>query len=101
MGERAALGLKLYETCQPTNPLPGQKFGKATYDPKTRVFINVSPGAIEALWESFNDVADGFGINLCEMQMICQDLTAELELDRSMLNKKVEELFVQIGSWGY
>ena len=76
----------------------GQMVGKANYDPKTRVFINLSPGAIEALWESFNDVADGFGISLCEMQLICQELTSELEVGRPLLDKQVEALFVRMDS---
>ena len=29
---------------------------------EARIFMNLPPGAINALWESFNDVADGFGI---------------------------------------
>ena len=60
--------------------------------------MNLPPGAINALWESFNDVADGFGISLCEMQLICQELTTELESSRSALNKHVQTLFNQIDS---
>ena len=76
----------------------GQKVGKANYDSQTRLFVNVSPGAIEALWESFNDVSDGFGISSYEMQVICQELASELEVGIPLLNKKVEELFVRMDS---
>ncbi len=72
--------------------------GKARYDPRTRVFTNLSPGAIEALWESFNDVADGFGIHLCEMQMICQDLASELDIGQPLLDKQVQTLFTKLDS---
>ena len=68
----------------------GQMVGKARYDPRVRAFVNLSPGAIEAIWESFNDVADGFGISLCEMQLICQELTSELEVGRPLLDKQVQ-----------
>jgi|Transcript_9124 Ca2+-binding EF-hand superfamily protein len=70
--------------------------GKARYDPRARIFINLPPGAIESLWESFNDVADGFGINLCEMQLICQELASELDIGRSLLDKQVQTLFAQM-----
>lgn len=62
------------------------------------MFINISPGAVEALWESFNDVADGFGISLREMQAICHELTSELDVGLPLLNKKVEELFIRMDS---
>ena len=47
----------------------GQKFGKATYDERIRVFVNLSLGGMEALWEAFNDVADGFGVSQYEMEV--------------------------------
>ena len=80
------------------NVFTGQMVGKAEWDPRARIFMNLPPGAINALWESFNDVADGFGISLCEMQLICQELTTELEISRSALNKHVQTLFNQIDS---
>ena len=80
------------------NVFTGQMVGKAKWDPRARIFMNLPPGAINALWESFNDVADGFGISLCEMQLICQELTTELEISRSALNKHVQTLFNQIDS---
>jgi len=76
----------------------GQMVGKARYDPRVRAFVNLSPGAIEAIWESFNDVADGFGISLCEMQLICQELTSELEVGRPLLDKQVQSLFARMDS---
>ena len=76
----------------------GQMVGKADYDPTTRVFVNLSSGAMEALWESFNDVADGFGISLSEMQLICQELTSELEIGRPLLDKQVLAFFAKMDS---
>tara|TARA_B100000482_G_scaffold51867_2_gene34843 strand:+ start:1631 stop:2200 length:570 start_codon:yes stop_codon:yes gene_type:complete len=72
--------------------------GKARYHAKARAFVNLSAGAIEAVWESFNDVADGFGISLGEMQLICQELTSELEIGRPLLDKQVEALFIRMDS---
>ena len=37
----------------------GQKAGKAAYKPESALFLNLSLSALEALWEAFNDVADG------------------------------------------
>ena len=72
----------------------GQKAGKAAYKPEAQLFLNLSLSALEALWEAFNDVADGFGITLVEMQQICGELAAELRLNRAKLDERVQQLFV-------
>ncbi|KAJ8602363.1 hypothetical protein CTAYLR_004254 [Chrysophaeum taylorii] len=88
----------------------GQKFGKAAFQPSIRLFINLSSGGIEALWEAFNDVssetcvernnrmqvADGFGISLPEMQLVCAQLSGELALARPQLDLQVETLFREL-----
>lgn len=65
----------------------GQKHGKAVYDSAARPFLNLSFAAIGTLWETFNDVADGFGINLHEFNEICSELGEELLLNRAQLDK--------------
>lgn len=65
----------------------GQKHGKAVYDEAARPFLNLSCAAVGTLWETFNDVADGFGINLHEFREICSELGEELVLNRTKLDK--------------
>lgn len=65
----------------------GQRHGKATYDSAARPFLNLSLAAVGTLWETFNDVADGFGINLYEFKEICAELEEELQLNRAKLDK--------------
>lgn len=65
----------------------GQKHGKAVYDEDAKTFLNLSFAAIGTLWETFNDVADGFGINLYEFREICAELGEELQLNRAKLDK--------------
>ena len=49
--------------------------------------------SIEALWEAFNDVADGFGITLFEFQEICAELAPELGVNRTKMDDKCASLF--------
>lgn len=65
----------------------GQRHGKALYDGAAKPFLNLSLTAVGTLWETFNDVADGFGINLYEFQAICAELGEELQLNRVKLDK--------------
>ncbi|CAM9912331.1 unnamed protein product, partial [Ectocarpus sp. 4 AP-2014] len=48
---------------------------------------------VGTLWETFNDVADGFGINLHEFLEICSELGEELQLNRAKLDKLSTALF--------
>lgn len=65
----------------------GQKHGKAVYAKAATPFLNLSSAAVGTLWETFNDVADGFGINLHEFREICGELGEELQLKRAQLDK--------------
>lgn len=65
----------------------GQKHGKAVYDEAARPFVNLSAAAVGTLWETFNDVADGFGINVHEFKAICAELAEELQLNRAKIDK--------------
>jgi hypothetical protein len=58
------------------------------------VFINaVSFAAIEAMWDTFNNVADGFGINCQEFQEICSELGTELDIPKDRMDALAEEVF--------
>jgi WD40 repeat protein len=70
----------------------GQKAGKAAYADAARPFLNLSPTALAALWDSFNDVADGFGLSSREVQQICAILQDELQLPRCKLDEKASGL---------
>lgn len=72
----------------------GQRHGKAVYDSAAKPFLNLSLAAVGTLWETFNDVADGFGINRHEFTEICAELGEELQLNRVKLDK------VCRGVWG-
>lgn len=65
----------------------GQRHGKAVYDHAARPFVNLSFAAVGTLWETFNDVADGFGINLHEFREICSELGEELQLNRAKVDQ--------------
>lgn len=65
----------------------GQRHGKAVYDNAAKPFLNLSLTAVGTLWETFNDVADGFGINLHEFQAICAELGEELQFNKARLDK--------------
>ncbi|CAM9158468.1 unnamed protein product, partial [Scytosiphon promiscuus] len=71
----------------------GQRHGKAVYDSAAKPFLNLSLTAVGTLWETFNDVADGFGINLYEFQAICAELGEELQLNKAKLDKLSTALF--------
>ena len=46
----------------------GQKIGKASIEPQAKPFINLPRKNMFDLWESFNLVAEGFGLSLSEVQ---------------------------------
>jgi hypothetical protein len=55
--------------------------------------VTVSLPAIEALWEAFNDLADGFGVALYEFKEIMAELTDELGLNRVKMDDRSTALF--------
>lgn len=69
----------------------GQRHGKAVYDGAAKPFLNLSLAAVGTLWETFNDVADGFGINLHEFREICAELEEELKLNRAQLDQVLQQ----------
>ena len=91
----------------------GQKIGKAIFVPEVHPFLNckyldslvgvvqvltaavpaVPRDAIDDLWESFNDVAEGYGIDVDEMVEIFSILQEPLDLPRKQLANKVIDFF--------
>ena len=53
----------------------------------------VSFAAIEAMWDTFNNVADGFGINCQEFQEVCCELGTELDIPKDRMDALSEEIF--------
>ena len=49
----------------------GQQVGKANIVEIVQPFVNLPRVACQRLWESFHDVAEGFGLQLDELQEIC------------------------------
>ncbi|KAH9099538.1 hypothetical protein Ae201684P_018551 [Aphanomyces euteiches] len=58
----------------------GQLHGKAIFAKAALSFVNTSEKDINKCWESFNDVAEGFGINKVEMIDICAPLQDTFEI---------------------
>ncbi|KAF0683188.1 Aste57867_24752 [Aphanomyces stellatus] len=58
----------------------GQLHGKATFVNAALPFLNISEKDVNKCWESFNDVAEGFGINRAEMIDICSPLQDTFEI---------------------
>ncbi|TMW58376.1 hypothetical protein Poli38472_009935 [Pythium oligandrum] len=58
----------------------GQLHGKAAYAQAATPFLNASEKDVNKLWEAFNDVAEGFGLNQDEMCEICRSLMPTLEI---------------------
>jgi WD40 repeat protein/Ca2+-binding EF-hand superfamily protein len=71
----------------------GQKFGKAHFNGASAPFVNLSGRAMEALWEAFNNTAEGFGVNQEEFIEIMSELTEEMQTPYEKLKKRAEELF--------
>lgn len=58
----------------------GQLHGKAAYLSAASPFLNASEKDVNKLWEAFNDVAEGFGLNVDELSEICRTMQASLEI---------------------
>jgi Ca2+-binding EF-hand superfamily protein len=71
----------------------GQKIGKANYVDAGKPFTNLSFAAIEAMWDTFNNVADGFGINCQEFQEIVGELGTELDIPKDRMDALAEDVF--------
>jgi len=72
----------------------GQILGRAVLRDEALPFVNYQRESIYNLWESFNDVAEGFGINVDEFKEICSVLQASLgNIRKAALERICETLF--------
>ena len=72
----------------------GQIMGRAVLRDEVLPFVNYQRESIYNLWESFNDVAEGFGINVDEFKEICSVLQASLgNIRKAALERICETLF--------
>lgn len=72
----------------------GQVLGRALFQEGALPFVNLQRNAVYDLWESFNDVAEGFGINMEEFKEICSVLQAPLgNIRKPALERLCETLF--------
>ncbi|KAE9331755.1 Echinoderm microtubule-associated protein-like 6 [Phytophthora fragariae] len=75
----------------------GQLQGKATYLKATTSFVNASERDVNKLWECFNDVAEGFGLNQDELVEICRSMQQTLEIHaRSEMDQLSAALFTAL-----
>lgn len=58
----------------------GQLHGKAAYLSAATPFLNASEKDVNKLWEAFNDVAEGIGLNMDELSEICRTMQGSLEI---------------------
>jgi Ca2+-binding EF-hand superfamily protein len=71
----------------------GQQVGKANIIEIVQPFVNLPRVACQRLWESFHDVAEGFGLQLDELQEICYVLDRVMATEKDQLDVLVEKLF--------
>lgn len=48
----------------------GQRLGKAVFIPAVRPYLNANKACMEAAWNNFNEVAEGFGLNQEEFRRV-------------------------------
>jgi WD40 repeat protein/Ca2+-binding EF-hand superfamily protein len=63
----------------------GQIQGKAVFDDSAKPFLNLSEKAMQELWQTFNIVADNWGVNEEQFSAICVKLSDELETPAAAL----------------
>jgi Ca2+-binding EF-hand superfamily protein len=74
----------------------GQKLGRAEFIEEARPFLNLPSDSVRKLWDAFNDVAEGFGLNSDEFKTICEaaKLHEFLATSRTELDAAAERIFV-------
>tara|TARA_B110000208_G_scaffold126109_1_gene153642 strand:+ start:155 stop:622 length:468 start_codon:yes stop_codon:yes gene_type:complete len=74
----------------------GQKLGKAEFIEEARPFLNLPSDSVRKLWDAFNDVAEGFGLNSDEFKTICEaaKLHEFLATSRTELDAAVDRIFI-------
>ena len=73
----------------------GQQFGKAHYVESAQPYVNLDKKCIFDFWEAFNDVAEGFGINVEEFTEISMVMQKALNhCSKQTILKVSEAMFV-------
>ncbi|EQC40263.1 hypothetical protein SDRG_02167 [Saprolegnia diclina VS20] len=73
----------------------GQLHGKASFVQAGLPFLNISEKDVNKCWESFNDVAEGFGINKAEMIDICSPLQDTFEIKAKAEMERITALLFE------
>jgi microtubule-associated protein-like 6 len=72
----------------------GQTLGRAPLPEGCQRFLNLPRSCIYELWESFNDIAEGFGLTIEEFQDICKAaLMSHLKCTERALNVDIDRVF--------
>ena len=73
----------------------GQLLGRAELVTAVEPFVNLDRLAVYELWEAFNDVAEGFGLNVDEFSEICTSLQQSVFADapKAVVLKAAEHIF--------
>eukprot|EP00937_MAST-01D_sp_MAST-1D-sp2_P003926 g3926.t1 len=77
----------------PTARVMGQTIGKAAIVPEAKKFVNLPKDAVDQLWESFNDVAEGFGLSIEEFLEITR---TALKDTMELSDKKIDQLSAKV-----
>ncbi|OQR86640.1 microtubule-associated protein [Achlya hypogyna] len=73
----------------------GQLHGKASFVQAALPFLNISEKDVNKCWESFNDVAEGFGINKAELIDICSPLQDTFEIKAKTEMERITALLFE------
>ncbi len=72
----------------------GQTLGRAPLPNGCKRFMNLPRSCMYDLWESFNDIAEGFGLTIDEFQEIVKSALMEhLSITEKILNIDVDVVF--------
>ncbi len=72
----------------------GQTLGRAPLPSGCKRFMNLPRSCMYDLWESFNDIAEGFGLTIDEFQEILKSALMEhLSVTEKILNIDVDVVF--------
>ena len=76
----------------------GQVIGRAELIEPVQPFVNLDRLAVYELWEAFNDIAEGFGLNVDEFAEICTALqeTVFADAPKAVILKAAEAMFVAL-----
>lgn len=71
----------------------GQQLGKSVYIEECRPFLNLPQSALNKLLETFNNVAEGFGLNPPDFQDVCACLIDYVSMTETELGRCSKRFF--------